>query len=85
MTFIIFQLNNASCHKAKSINQIFNKIGARTLNWAPQSQDKGFLENTSPYVKRHLSVILVRTQENTIAEVKELSLEYILKFVDYTA
>ena len=82
----IFQQDNAPCRNAKSINQFSNEISVRTLNWAPQSPDKGFLKNIWAYVKRKLTIDLARTRENTIFEVKyvlkDFSLQYILKLVD---
>ena len=66
---IIFQQDNAPCHRARSVKEWFRENNVEVLTWPPYSPDLNCIENLWSWLDKQLAKLEIQNLEQLKAEV----------------
>lgn len=68
---VIFQQDNAPCHKARLTKDFITDKNLETLKWPPYSPDLNLIENVWGWMKNQVQKYLPQTKEELIAIIRK--------------
>ncbi len=69
---VIFQQDNAPCHKSKFTMRFFEENQIKLMDWPAQSPDLNIIEHMWSYIDQKLSNVIIKSKSDLIQEVSRI-------------